>query len=120
MSRRRLASPGRGVMRGRRMPEVQLPLFPAGVTPINDQLAVSARDGQVVYLNGHLPVFTHGGADLAAFRLFTPQLIVNGPAAALVAESTPSAARPPAAPPAAPRFTRSSTAGVTPRPSSPR
>ncbi|MGH7943736.1 MAG: helix-turn-helix domain-containing protein, partial [Opitutaceae bacterium] len=62
------------------MPQVQLPLFPAGVTPINDQLAVSARDGQVVYLNGHLPVFTHGAGDLAAFRLFTTQLIVNGTA----------------------------------------
>lgn len=62
------------------MPQVQLPLFPGGVTPINDALAVSTRDGQVVYLNGHLPVFTHGAADLAAFRLFTTQLIVNGTA----------------------------------------
>lgn len=62
------------------MPQVQLPLFPAGVTPINDQLACTCRDGQVVYLNGHLPVFTHGEQDLAAFRLFTTQLIVNGTA----------------------------------------
>jgi len=62
------------------MPQVQLPLFPAGVTPINDQLAVACRDGQVVYLNGHLPVFTHGREDVAAFRLFTTQLIVNGAA----------------------------------------
>jgi hypothetical protein len=62
------------------MPQVQLPLFPAGVTPINDQLAFSVRDGEVVYLNGHLPVFTHGREDLAAFRLFTTQLIVNGAA----------------------------------------
>lgn len=62
------------------MPQVQLPVFPAGVTPINEQLAVSTREGQVVYLNGHLPVFTHGAEDLAAFRLFTSQLIVNGTA----------------------------------------
>ncbi len=62
------------------MPQVQLPLFPAGVTSINDQLAVRARDGQVVYLNGHLPVFTHAADDLAGFRLFTTQLIVNGTA----------------------------------------
>ena len=61
-----------------RMPQVQLPLFPAGVTPINDQLAFARREGEIVYLNGHLPVFTHGREDLAAFRLFTTQLIVNG------------------------------------------
>ena len=41
----------------------------------------SARpDDTVVYLNGHLPVFTHGVNELAAFRLFTTQLIVNGTA----------------------------------------
>ncbi len=62
------------------MPQVQLPLFPVGVTRINDGLAFSCRDGQVVYLNGHLPVFTHGETELAAFRLFTTQLIVNGSA----------------------------------------
>lgn len=62
------------------MPQVQMPLFPVGVTPINDQLGFACRDDQVVYLNGHLPVFTHGREDLAAFRLFTTQLIVNGTA----------------------------------------
>ena len=62
------------------MPQVQMPLFPVGVTPINEQLAFACRDDQVVYLNGHLPVFTHGREDLAAFRLFTTQLIVNGTA----------------------------------------
>lgn len=62
------------------MPQVQLPLFPAGVTPINAQLACECREGRVVYLNGHLPVFTHDRDDLAAFRLFTTQLIVNGTA----------------------------------------
>ncbi len=62
------------------MPQIQLPLFPAGVTRINDQLACMCRAGQVVYLNGHLPVFTHGEQELAAFRLFTTQLIVNGTA----------------------------------------
>lgn len=62
------------------MPQVQLPLFPAGVTRINDELACTCREGQVVYLNGHLPVFTHGEQELPAFRLFTTQLIVNGAA----------------------------------------
>ena len=62
------------------MPQVQLPLFPAGTTPLNDALAVACRDGQVTYYNGHLPVFTHAQDDLAAFRLFTSQLIDNGSA----------------------------------------
>jgi hypothetical protein len=62
------------------MPQVQLPLFPAGCTPINEALALECRDRQVTYLNGHLPVFTHAQDDLAAFRLLTSQLIVNGSA----------------------------------------
>lgn len=33
-----------------------------------------------MYLNGHLPLFQHDEGDLAAFRLFTTQLIVNGTA----------------------------------------
>jgi hypothetical protein len=62
------------------MPQVQLPLFPAGATQINESLAVECRDGQVTYFNGHLPVFTHAEDDLASFRLFTSQLVVNGSA----------------------------------------
>ena len=62
------------------MPQVQLPLFPAGTTDLNESLAFECRDGQVTYFNGHLPVFTHAQDDLAAFRLFTSQLIVNGTA----------------------------------------
>ena len=62
------------------MPQVQLPVFPAGATWINDALACQCCEGQVVYLNGHLPVFTHAEDDLASFRFFTTQLIVNGSA----------------------------------------
>ena len=62
------------------MPQVQLPLFPTGTTHLNASLAFECRDGQVTYFNGHLPVFTHAQDDLAAFRLFTSQLIVNGTA----------------------------------------
>lgn len=62
------------------MPQVQLPVFPAGVTFINDALACQCQAGQVVYLNGHLPVFTHPAEDLASFRFFTTQLIINGSA----------------------------------------
>lgn len=62
------------------MPQVQLPIFPAGSALITPELAVSQRDGRVVYFNGHLPVFQHAAGDLASFRLFTTQLIVNGTA----------------------------------------
>ena len=62
------------------MPQVQLPIFPEGTTLITPELAVERRAGQVVYFNGHLPVFTHGMEDLASFRLFTSQLIINGTA----------------------------------------
>ena len=60
------------------MPQLQLPIFPAGTTPITAELAFDCQDGKVTYLNGHLPVFQHAQADLAAFRLFTSQLVVNG------------------------------------------
>lgn len=62
------------------MPQLQLPVFPAGTVAINEVLAFKHQDGQVVYLNGHLPVFTHEVGDLASFRFFTTQLIVNGTA----------------------------------------
>jgi len=62
------------------MPQLQLPVFPAGTTAINPELAFERREDQVVYFNGHLPVFTHTTQDLASFRFFTTQLIVNGTA----------------------------------------
>jgi transposase len=71
---------GRGHENNSLMPQVQLPLFPVGTTAINAELAFERRDEQVVYYNGHLPVFTHGTEDLASFRFFTTQLIVNGTA----------------------------------------
>ena len=36
------------------MPQVQLPLFPAGTTHLNQDLAFECHDGQVTYFNGHL------------------------------------------------------------------
>jgi len=62
------------------VPQVQLPIFPEGTTLITSELAFERRDCQVVYFNGHLPVFTHDAKDLASFRLFTSQLIINGTA----------------------------------------
>ena len=62
------------------MPQIQMPVFPAGTTRITSELAFEKRDGKVVYFNGHLPVFMHTAEDLGAFRLYTSQLIVNGTA----------------------------------------
>src|SRR6266581_3436169 len=61
-----------------RMPQVQLPIFPAGVTHINSEVAFEERDGKVYYFNGHLPVFVHEKSTLATFRLFSTQLVING------------------------------------------
>ena len=60
------------------MPQLQLPIFPAGITEINSQIAVEKREGMVYYVYGHLPVFQHGEGDVRAFRMFTSQMIVNG------------------------------------------
>jgi hypothetical protein len=60
------------------MPQLQLPIFPVGTTPITAEIAFECREGKVVYVNGHLPVFQHEEKDLASFRLFTSQLVVNG------------------------------------------
>ena len=60
------------------MPQLQLPIFPAGVTEINSRVAVEAKEGQVCYVHGHLPVFQHEETDVRSFRMFTSQMIVTG------------------------------------------
>ena len=60
------------------MPQVQLPIFPTGVTHINSEVAFEERDGKVYYFNGHLAVFVHEKKALATFRLFSTQLVING------------------------------------------
>jgi hypothetical protein len=60
------------------MPQLQLPIFSEGLTPINEDLAFQRQDGQVIYFHGLLPVFQHAENDLRSFRMFTSQLIANG------------------------------------------
>ena len=60
------------------MPQLQLPIFPAGVTEINNRIAVESKDGHVCYVHGHLPVFQHEETDVRSFRMFTSQMIVTG------------------------------------------
>ena len=57
---------------------MQLPIFPPGVTPITSEIAFQCEEGKVCYFNGHLPVFIHDKKELATFRLFTSQLVING------------------------------------------
>ena len=60
------------------MPQLQLPLFPDGVTYITDHLAFKRREGQVTYFNGQMPVFSHAETDIATFRMITSQFCVTG------------------------------------------
>src|ERR1700758_678273 len=60
------------------MPQMQLPIFPAGFTEINNRVAVETKDGDVVYVYGHLPVFQHEESDVWSFRMFTSQMIATG------------------------------------------
>lgn len=60
------------------MPQIQLPIFPTSSAYITDELAFEQREGIVYYFNGHLPVFSHPQDDIASFRFFSSQLIVNG------------------------------------------
>ena len=60
------------------MPQLQLPVFPDGVTHITNQLAFMKKDGQITYFNGHMPVFSHAESDIATFRMITSQFCVSG------------------------------------------
>lgn len=60
------------------MPQLQLPMFPDGVTSLTEDLAIQRQDGKVVYFHCLLPIFQHEEKDLKSFRMFTSQLIANG------------------------------------------
>src|ERR1700693_3966075 len=60
------------------MPQLQLPIFPAGVTEINSRIAVRKDESTIWYLHGHLPVFQHAEGDVQSFRMFTSQMIAGG------------------------------------------
>lgn len=60
------------------MPQLQLPMFPEGMTELSAALAFQRKDGWVYYVHGMAPVFQHEAKDVAAFRLFTSQLVVQG------------------------------------------
>lgn len=61
-----------------RMPQMQLPVFPAGAQNVTTEIGFECRQDQVTYFNGHLPVFTHHKTDVQSFRLITAQWIEQG------------------------------------------
>lgn len=62
------------------MPQLQLPIFPKGMTMINSNLGFITKDNTVTYIYGSLPIFSHDEDDLKTFRMFSSQLYVNGSA----------------------------------------
>jgi transposase-like protein len=62
------------------MPQMQLPIFPNGVTHITPELAFKKEGGRVTYFNGSMPVFVHDDTDIRTFRMITSQFCVNGSA----------------------------------------
>ncbi len=61
------------------MPQIHLPFFAEGMTPINSDLAFTKRDGRVTYFNGgQHPVFSHDEGDIATFRMITSQFCIDG------------------------------------------
>ncbi len=62
------------------MPQLQLPIFPVGMTLINANLGFMRQDTELSYFYGHLPVFSHDVDDQQSFRMITSQFYVNGTA----------------------------------------
>jgi hypothetical protein len=62
------------------MPQLQLPIFPPGITPINNNLGFIRDDDTITYFYGNLPIFTHAVNDLRTFRMITSQFYINGSA----------------------------------------
>jgi transposase len=60
------------------MPQLQLPIFPAGVTEINTQIAVQQQGSTVFCIHGHLAVFRHEEPEVRSFRMIASQMIATG------------------------------------------
>lgn len=65
-------------VQGEAMPQLQLPIFSAGITHITDELGFECRDGTVTYFTGQMPVFRHAATDQRTFRMIISQFVVNG------------------------------------------
>ncbi|MDD5322444.1 MAG: helix-turn-helix domain-containing protein [Methylococcales bacterium] len=61
-----------------KIPQLQLPMFPVGVTHITALLAFIKEDRNITYVNGSLAVFSHKEEDARSFQMITAQFCVNG------------------------------------------
>ncbi len=55
-----------------------LPIYPKGLTRINDLIGFEKKDGRIYYYHGLLPVFSHEEGDLQSFRFIISQLVAGG------------------------------------------
>ncbi len=60
------------------MPQLMLPLIPAGATQINDLVSILREKNRCIYFLGMYPIYSHLVGDLRMFRIFTSQLIDSG------------------------------------------
>src|SRR5260370_13488831 len=57
------------------MPQLQLPIFPAGSKNLTNEIAVEGEGKRGVYTHGSMPMFQHEKGDIRPFRRFTSHLI---------------------------------------------
>jgi hypothetical protein len=60
------------------MPQIVMPLFPKGVTHINNLIAFICENGVVTYFNGMMPVFQHDEDDIQTFKMIMSQFYITG------------------------------------------
>ena len=60
------------------MPQLLLPMIPAGASRISDLVSVVRENGEWTYFCGVQPVFRHSEEDQRSFRMFTAQLVCQG------------------------------------------
>lgn len=60
------------------MPQMLLPIYPAGVTHITGELAFKVEGEKVWYFNAMMPIFSHETSDTNTFRMITSQFCING------------------------------------------
>lgn len=60
------------------MPQMQLLIFPEGLSLITANLGFERREDTITYIYGNLPIFSHDIDDLRTFKMFTSQLYING------------------------------------------
>jgi transposase len=60
------------------MPQLLLPMIPAGASRISDVVTVVRENGEWTYFCGVQPIFRHSEEDRRSFRMFTAQLVCQG------------------------------------------